>query len=216
MAERVFALEPQGKARLRVTWSGWFPKNIKVLLDDMVIGEFADRKAMQQGDTFAMPDGREIFVQNKVGFGVNEWLIMIDNVPVVSSANSPKAASKKATGVFAFFSAVNLVAGGIGLGGGPLAQMLNLGIGHFVLGLVYVLCAVFTYRQNAWAVLFGLVIYVLDGVLGLLLALNEGLPPTGSGIVFRLILIVILFRSWKVLRSQSVATPAEAERQFSS
>lgn len=200
MAKRKFALEKGGPERLVLEWHGIW-KNMQVRLDDQLLGEIPDQKALKEGAEFPLPDeGGVLSVRLKTGMQT-ELQVQRNGEPLPGSDSDPGTQVKTAAGVLGFLAIVNVAVGLIAEIGG-VGFLLEMGFGWpaLVMGVVLAgLWALVHFKQSRIALGIAIVIWTLDGVAGLLMTLEAGATPGVGGLVFRIFLIVALVKGFLAL-----------------
>ncbi len=207
MPTQRFALAPDGPKRLRLTWSGSL-KDFTVFVDEKSVAQLSpdDVKA---GRDVALPEGT-LHVQFKPQFAGSALRLTLNGQPVPGAANHPGTAVDQATFVLYFVAALNAVFGVVALFGHfSVLDSMGFGVGSVVVGGLYAVAGFFTSKRSQLALLAGTLLYVLDGVGGLVWSVSQGARPGIGGIFVRVVITVALFRGIKAIRELK-AKPASA------
>lgn len=208
MPTRSYALQPQGPKRLELSWGGLW-KNFTVKLDGIPVGTIANAQALRAGQQFGLPDGSLLKVQLVQSFFSSELRVLRDGQPLPQSDSDPRRRLKNAYGVLYFIAAVNLILGVVAV----LFQvelLLQLGMGYFsiIVGLVYLGLAFFTQNRIGAALIIAIVLYALDGILGIVGAVSAGVNPV-TGLLVRIAFLVPMVQgvgAIKALKQEERAT----------
>lgn len=86
--------------------------------------------------------------------------------------------------------------GGVNLVLGLLAvfwrseALLGMGASSIIFGLIFVVLGFFVQRKSAVALILAIIIFVLDGVLGALILVSQGVNPMSGGILIRIVFLI--------------------------
>jgi hypothetical protein len=201
MPTQRYALESGGPERLEVTWKGVY-KNFTIKLDDKVIGSFPGQKELKAGQDFALPDGSVLHAQLIQKLSGAELQILRNGEPLPGSAADPEQRLKVAYGIVFFVAGLNIVLGLIAiLFQIEFLQAAGISIGSVVFGLIFLALGFLVKRGSAIALLIAIVLFALDGVLGLVFAIVGGFNPSIAGIVTRIILIIPMVQGVGAIRA---------------
>lgn len=189
MPKQTYALEPGGEKRLEVSWR-WNWKDLTVSLDGNSIGVIPDQKALSAGREFRLPDGSTLKVQLARKYMSVELQVLRNGQPLPGSTSDPETRVKTAYIIVYFLAGLNLVLGLVSsLFNVGLLQELGIGIGSIIFGLVFLALGFFTQRRSSVALILAIVLFALDGILGLVLAVSQGYNPGIGGILVRIIFL---------------------------
>lgn len=195
MPNRTFALEPDGPKRLSIAWTGMW-KNITVTLDDQLVGEIENQRALKAGQRFELPDGSAVSVKLKTGLST-ELEVTRNGVPVPGSDTHPQERVNVATGVLGFIAGLSTVVGLVAeLGQVGFLLEVGVGLASVISGLLF---AVFTYlvgwRNSQVALIIAIALFALDGIANLVLSVASGGAGIGAGLVVRVFLLLPMIRA---------------------
>jgi hypothetical protein len=192
MAKQVLALEQGGPKRLEISWEGTF-KNFTIKLDGSEVGKLADQNALKLGQSFGLPDGSTLSVKLKSATLASELEVLRNGKPVPGSATDPVTRLSSAWGVLYFIGGFNVLLG-IAAVVFQWDFLLNLGIGVFSAGFgaVYLLLGYLTSRRILIALIAAIVLFAIDGVLGVVSAIGNTSGSPVAGIVVRLLFLWVL------------------------
>ena len=71
-----------------------------------------------------------------------------------------------------------------------LLQQIGIGFGSILFGLVFLALGFFVQRKSSVALILAIVIFALDGIVGVFLAASQGYNPSSGGIVARIFLLM--------------------------
>lgn len=212
MPKNSFALEAGAPKRLELSW-GFAWSNFTVSFDGQEVGRI-DKKALEGVNGFRLPDGSELTVQLKKGFGGPQLSVLRNGQPLPGSATDPEALVKAAAYLLFFLAALNAVLGVVALAFDVKVLLdLGMGIGSLVVGVVYSLLGFFTLKQSRVALGIAIALYVLDGVATLAMSVGAGGQPAVGGIVMKVFFTILLVRGFKAigeLKAKQAAVPATA------
>ena len=121
----------------------------------------------------------------------SELQVLRNGKPVPGSASDPQARLRNAYLMVYFIAGLNLVLGFVSLlFDVELLRQLGVGIGSILFGLVFLALGFFVQRQSTLALILAIVIFALDGIVGIFLAASQGYNPGSGGIVARIFLVI--------------------------
>jgi hypothetical protein len=183
---RIRAGEPK-RIAIRVPF---FSSERTVLFDGVEVGRVATLADLRAGATFALPDGSTLGVRTEKAAmwpHADRLRVEIDGVLLRESPAHPAYDVRQASYVLWFVGGLTTLVGGAMVAAG-LADDPGAAIGVLGEGLLYLGLAWQASREKRWALIVGLVLYLLDSAMGL--AGRQG----ASGIVFRIAMISLLAR----------------------
>lgn len=208
MASQSFAFEAGGEKRLDISWKGLY-SNVEIWFDGRLIDTIYDSKKLSKGQEYHLNDGSTINVRlaSKV-FISPELQILRNGQPLPGSVSDPQTKFKNAYGIVYFIAGLNIVLGLISfLFNVELLRQMGIGFGSILFGLVYLVLGFFVQRRSSVALVLAIIIFALDGILGVFFASMQGYTPSGAGIVARIFLLIPMgqgFGAIKALRSKGV------------
>lgn len=206
MPKQSFALEPGGEKRLEVSWKGIW-KDVTVTFDGAPVGVIPDQKALSAGQEFRLPDGSMVKVQLVRKFTAAELQVLRNGQPLPGSASDPGTRLKNAYIMVYFIAGLNLALGLASLlFNVEFLQELGLGVGSIIFGLVFLALGYFVQRRSSVALILAIVIFALDGILGLILAVSQGYNPGISGILVRIIFLIPMIQGVAAIKALKPAT----------
>ena len=190
MPKQSFALEAGGEKRLEVSWKGLY-KDVTVSLDGNSVGVIPNQKALSAGQEFRLIDGSTIKVQLVSKLMSTELQVLRNGQPLPGSSSDPQTRLKTAYGMVYFVAGLNLVLGFVSfLFNVEFLQQIGIGFGSIIFGLVFLVLGFFVQRKSAVALILAIVIFALDGILGVFLAASQGYNPGAGGIIARIFLLI--------------------------
>jgi hypothetical protein len=202
MPSQKFALRAGEEKRVEVSWRGIW-KDIRVHLDGAEIGSIPSKAALEAGAELVLPDGGTLRVQLTGGMQP-ELHITRDGVPLPGSASDPATRVKTAAGVMYFIAGLSAIVGlAAALLHVELLERNGFGWASVATGALFAVLAFFTSRGSRVALVVGIVLYILDGLLGVVVGFMSlpggSTPPVGS-IVMHVILVMPLFRAFGAMK----------------
>jgi len=190
MPKRMYALEPGGPKRLKVSWKSFF-KETTITLDDVEVGTIPDQRALLAGQEFKLMDGSLLKVQLVQNLSGSEVHVLRNGVPLPGSASNPESRVKTAWGIIFFIAGLNLVLGILAL----LTQsefLANMGIGWYslIFGGFFLVMGFLVKKLSKVALILSIVIFALDALVGIVGSIMMGGSPAISGLILRVILII--------------------------
>lgn len=200
MPKKSYALVAGQEKRLEVSWKAlWM--SATVTMDGVVVGVVPSQKALREGQEFRLLDGSILKLQLVNKFTGSELQILRNGQPLPGSAADPETRVKTAAGMVYFVGGLNLVLGILAvLLRVTLLQSLGIGLYSIVYGLVFLVLGVFVSQRSNLALILAIVILALDAVLGVVLAITEGIPPSTVGFLARILMLVIMAQGVPAIR----------------
>lgn len=206
MPKQSFALEAGGTKRLEISWKGLW-KDVTISMDGTPIGVIPNQKALSAGQEFRAPDGSTIKAQLVNKMMSTELQVLRNGQPLPGSASDPETRWKAAYGIVYFVAGLNMILGFVSYFlNVEFLQQIGIGFGSILFGLVFLLLGFFVQRKSNLALILAIIIFALDGLLGIVLAAAQGYTPGVGGIIARIILLVPMVQgvgAIKTLKSQS-------------
>lgn len=200
MPTQQYALEPNGPKRLILSWN-MFWKNLVVSYDGVVLGSVPSKKELTSGQSFALPDGSAVQVQLVSGFGSTELRLTRNGQPLPGSAADPISRLNTAVGTVFFIAGLNIILGLVAeVFQVSLLQQLGLGISSIIFGLIFLVLGWFVKRHSLIALFLAIGLFIVDGLLGFVLAAAAGGNPGNAGLVMRVFLIIGMLQGVPALR----------------
>jgi hypothetical protein len=197
MPKKQFALEPGGPKRVTLSWSGFW-KNFEIAFDGTLVGRIETKQQLETGSSFALPDGSQLNVQLKRVAMTQELQVLRNGIPLPGSASEPAERLSAAAGMLYFVAVLN-AALGILAGLAQVTFLLSLGLGYASVivggiygGLGYLVKA----KRSRPALVVAIVLFALDGLASVFLAVQHGGSPPVGGLVAR---VFFLMPMWKGL-----------------
>jgi hypothetical protein len=202
-----FALEPNQPKRLEISWKGnW--KRLAVSLDATPVGAIETKKELQGGKEFTLADGSTLEVRLRQTFFSPELQLLRNGSPIPGSGSDPQARLAMAYGVIFFVAGLSAIVGVIAeLFHIDLLLRLGFGIWSLVGAAIYGILGYFVRKRSLSALIIAIALFALDGVLSIVLAAEQGLQPSGGGIVTRIILLIPMIRGVPAIQALKQATP---------
>ena len=192
MPSQSYALEPNGPKRLEISW-GAFWKDFTLQLDGQQLGTVANSAELRQGREFTLPDGSTLRVQLKRGL-TSELHLHLNGKALPGTAGDPLQRLRLAAYVLFFIGGLNAIFGLFGLLV-PIDFFQQIGVGLFnlLLGLVFLLLAVFVLRRSLVALGIAFALLLVETISRLL----SGFSPA---LFLNLVFLVILWQGMDALR----------------
>lgn len=200
MPAKQLALEKGGPPRLEIEWQGNF-KDFEVRLDGALLGSFADRKALAEGQVFSLEDGSRLEVKlQKIGF-LPELSLTRDGAPLPGSDADPEQRVNAAASMIFFIAGLNALLGLMAAAFDiQFLKALGLGLGSLVVGAIYGALG-YLVKEKRSSIALGLAVglFVIDG-LSLLFFLEPGQTPPIGGLVARVLFLFPMVMGFPALR----------------
>lgn len=213
MPAKSYALEQNGPKRLTVSWKfGW--RDTTVSLDGQPVGVIPNQKALMQGQSFALTDGSQINVRLVNRLSGAELEVTRNGQPMPGSASDPQSRLKAAYQITYFIAGLNLLLGVLSLLiKSEFLQTLSYWPVSIAFGLTFLVLGFLIQRRSSVALILAIVIFALDGLLGIYLAISGGGTPGVGGLLVRVLLLIPMvqgvgaIKALKAQESQSVISP---------
>lgn len=193
MPKQTYALEPGGPKRLEISWKAFWKDTI-IQLDGGPVGAIPDKKSLEAGQAFRLPDGSTLKVQLIQKFSTVELRVLRNDQPLPGSASDPQTMLKVAYGIVFFVAGLNILLGLVAVFFNvQLLVQIGIGLGSLLFGLAFLLLGFFIRRRSLVALILAILIFALDGIIGFLLAASQG-NTSLAGIFFRIILLIPMFQ----------------------
>ncbi len=198
MPTRRFALAEGGEERLAVEWKrGW--KDIRVTLDEDELGVIPNRDVLRYGKEFTLPDGKTLLVMQRPAHpeGLD---VLLNNEPLAGSSSDPNKALWRAVGPIFFVAALSMAVGIGAMAGVAFLEQLALGWVALLAGVVMAVLGFLVLRWHSKVALgIAVVLFALDGVVGVLAQIEIGGRPPPLWIIFRIVLILAMISGFRAI-----------------
>jgi hypothetical protein len=207
MPRKKYALEPGGPERLELSWgAGW--KNLTVSIDGKSVGAVADPKELKAGREFSLEDGSTLRFQTAQSFLTPELWILRSGQPVPGSTSDPAERLRSAAGMVFFVAGLNLLLGLlVVLFHVDFLARLGLGWYSLFFGGLFLVLAFFVQRRSYAAMLTAVILFALDGILGVIGSAMEGGRTPVGGIVARFFLLMPMIKGLGAIRCMNQGPP---------
>jgi hypothetical protein len=210
MAKQSFALEPGGPKRLHITWGGIY-RNIAVKVDDRTLGTIPDQRALVKGQDFRLPDGSKLHVQLVSTFMTAELRVLRNGEPLPGSPSDPIARLRNAYLLVYVVGGLNSLLGLLSLLlKVQFLQQVGIGLASFLFGLVFLGLGFLVQKRSLFALILAIVLFIIDGLSGLMFAAAAGGSAPVTGLFVRIILLVPMIQgvsAIKALKARAAAVP---------
>lgn len=201
MQKLTYALERGGPKRLEVSWKAMW-KDFTVKVDDRVVGTVSDPKQLREGKQFKLKDGSKLSVRLRNKFSGVDLEILRDGQPLPGTSADPAARHRNAYGVVFFIAVLNTLLGmSAVLFQLPFLETLGVGFPSAIFGLVFLILGFFVKGKSQLALILAIVVFVVDGILGIVFATTAGVTPSSGGILARILLIIPMIQGIPAIRA---------------
>lgn len=163
MPNQNYALERGGEKSLEISWKGRF-LNVDVRFKGNLLGTIPNKKELQKGQIFQLPDETSLLVQ----MIQSELRVLRDGQPLPGSISDPASRLKLSFQIIFFIAGFNIVLGIVVLFFQvEFLQSMGYGIFSVAIGLVFLVLGFFTHRRSRTALIVALIIFGLDCALAI-------------------------------------------------
>jgi hypothetical protein len=207
MPKRSYPLVKDGPQRLELTWKVLW-KDLTIRLDGEQIGIIPTHRELTDGREFTLPDQSTLTVQLIDRIYLTDLQVLRDGKPLPGSASDPLARLRIAYILLYLIAGLNLALG-IAVEVFRFDFLLAMGMGpvSLVFGLVMLALGFFVQHRSRLALVLAMLILAADGLIGVILAVTQGYPPSIAGFVVRLLLIVAMFPGLGAIRELKNVDP---------
>jgi hypothetical protein len=203
MPTKKYALEQGGPQRVEISWRGIW-KDISVKVDGYLLGTIANKKELQAGRQFMLPDGTVLSVQLVRKFSAVELQVLRNGYPLPGSASDPQQRLKIAYGILFFIAGLNIVLGLIAVLAAPPYLTDQLGIDWTTIGfgVVFLILGLLVRRRSMVALGFAVALFILSGIWSFYV-ITQNMPghtPPVGGIIVRILFLVSLIQGFGAIR----------------
>ena len=170
-------------------------------LDGETIGTVPGQKNLSAGQEFQLPDGSILTVQLVKKLTAVELRLLRDGQPLPGSATDPETMLKGAYVILFFIAGLNIVLGLIAyLFQAEILQSMGMGFYSIIFGVVFLVLGRFVRRRSLTALVIGIVVFALDGILGFILTALEGYSPNIVVVIARAFLLLPMIQGVGAIR----------------
>jgi hypothetical protein len=192
MASKSYPLEPGGPARVVIEWNASW-SDVRVRVDGVEVGRFANANEVRAGRAFSLPGGGTLVVRRVPGLFAAQLEVTKAGAPLPGSSGDPSERVRQAAQLLYFLAAVNVVLGAFAaVASIDFLRSLGLGWASVGEGAIFGLLGWLTSRRSLAALLVGIVLFGLDTLLAVLAALQSTQGAAIGGIVARVFLFAPL------------------------
>jgi hypothetical protein len=191
MSTQAFALIPGGPDQLRLVRISGDEYGIE--LDGVRLRSFARVPKIDQ--QLALPDGRQLVVRWKPGFGGvgAGWDILDGKTPLPGSVNDPVRLVKDAGAAFLVIAAMTGIAALLALAGVGFIRTLGISPWQLIDAALFAGIGALVLRRVAWALYLGIALFVAGTLLTCSHALANSSSSGSAGLTGSLFVRVALF-----------------------
>lgn len=201
MQKMTYALEPGGPKRLEVSWNAMW-KDFTVKVDDRVVGRASGPKELREGKKFRLKDGSTLNIRLRNKLSGVELEILRDGQPLPGTSADPETRLKNAFGIVFFISVLNTVLGMASvLFPASFWQTVGIGVPSIVFGLVFLVLGLLVKRKSQVALWVAIAVFALDGILGFVFMMTEGVTPGAGGLLARILLVIPMIQGVPAIRA---------------
>jgi hypothetical protein len=204
MPTRKFALEQGGAKRVEISWR-WFWKDVEVRLDGYVLGTIADKKELQEGRQFTLPDGSALGVQLVRKFRSVQLQVTRNGYPLPGSDSEPNKRLGVAYGTIFFIAGLNIVLGLIATLAENTFLTTDLGLDRTTVafGVVFLILGLLVRRRSAVALAFAIALFIASTIWSFYVMswlMPSRTPPAGPGIIVRILFLASMTQGFSAIR----------------
>jgi hypothetical protein len=200
MPTKTYYLDAAQTEPITLHW-GLFWKNFTISQAGTELLRLPGRRALKEGATVTLPDGRVLGAQLKQQLNQEELELLLDGRPLPGSATHPHYRLQQAVYTLVAVGVLNVLLGLLAeLGAVATLQQLGFGYPTVVVGLVFLGLAWWAKAKEASLPLYlGMGLLVLDVVVSLAGMGPSGTPPT-AGLLLRFFLVMLLYKGATAVR----------------
>jgi hypothetical protein len=187
-----------GPKRLSLSWKKNY-KDILIILDENIIGDFQDKASFPKPFLFVSPDGNEIRIELK-----QNWELFLNNKPLPYSPNDPIHRVRTAYLILYGYGILHLFSGSIIYGLARIESIKLLSNLSILSGLIFLILGILLQRGNKYGLLVGLIIIFLHFAFVILPWEKPDIIIGGKGLVVAVldaVLIFLLIRAYPHLKN---------------
>ena len=207
MPTQTYPLKGKQRRQVTITWEGLW-ENMTIHCDNEPVGQVKNgRKTLQTGARFALPDGSRLLLRLAGQAGKEQLVVQQDDkvlwpLPVRDLALTYKRAYLVLYVVGALNAALGLAQVLFDMNPLQFETMGIAGIGSIFSGLVLLGLGTLVHRQRSLpALISGIAVYTLDGILGYYFVAQMGGNPGVIGYIARAMFLYYLIQGVVALKS---------------
>ena len=195
MPKKRFPLSSGLSSVVELEWRGMW-KDFTVRVDGQALGTMSGQDELIKGGSWALADGSKLDVALKKSALGAELQVTRDGVPLPGSPTDPLARMRGAAGIAFFIAGLNVLLGAIAMATeSHLLAELGLGWASIVFGAIFLGLGFGIRKGSLIALIAAIVLFALDGVLGLYWVIEAGGRPGVGGLVFRVFLVLAMAKA---------------------
>ena len=201
MPTKSFSLEAGGTRKLAISWRGAW-RDFTVQYDHSTVLTVPDQKALRSGASVTLPDGSSLSVRLERRFLGPELVLTRNRVPVSGSNTDPETLVKTSVSILYFVAGASALLGiAVEVFDIRMFRVLGFGISSIVSGAIFGVLGYFAQRRSRIALGTAIVLFAIDGVIGIAVAAEHTGSPPGGALLVRIMFIVAMVRGYIALGS---------------
>lgn len=206
MPKQTYQLEPNGPARLEISWAAFW-KNISVKLDGEEIGTFSSQADFQTGKRFDLPDGKKLTVRLTKSFFGSDVQISYNGKPLPGTSAHPETRIRSSYMLLYFWGGLEVLFGLLMIFTTKNYSLSSFNMISTMLGLVYILLARMVQKRNLWALIASIVLFVGSAAYEALVATSAGQSPDMFRLLIQAFLVYYLYQGIGALKKEKEEGP---------
>ncbi len=199
---------PGIEEKLVISWDGHW-ENLSITLGNQLIGRArGGATALRQGRHYDLADGSRLSLKLTEGSGPDALLVRRNGRPLLAVRGLSGQIMNRSVVVLYLVALINVGLGMVTVFSDSRFDALGIaGTGSVISGAVLLALAVlFQRRRSPAPLLTGIVVYILDGLLGYTAVVNQGGEPGLIGYIARAWFLYYLVQAAMLLRDQRRAS----------
>ena len=192
-SRKFIVLKEDYEEELKLSWRGFF-KDIKVSLDDVLLGTIPSRKDLKAGyKIYKDENSYEIKLVTKALS--QDFEVLYNGEHVGGSSGDPSHKMKIAVGMIIFLCILNVAIFSISVVG-DIESLLKLGFGWYnlIIGVLYFISIITSKKLNRlYGIGCGFSVFLMDTVFALIMISNQVHNAAGGTVIARIIIGAPIF-----------------------
>ncbi len=206
MPKQTYQLEPNGPARLEISWAPLW-KNISIKLDGEEIGTFASQAEFLTGKEFVLPDGKKLTIRLARTMLGSDIHISYNGKPLPGTSAHPETRVRSSYMLLYFWGGLEVIFGILMMVSSKSYSLTSYNTISMALGLVYILLARLVQKRNLWALIASIVLFVGSAAYEVLVTMSAGGSPDMFRLLIQAFLVYYLYQGIGALKKVNEENP---------
>jgi hypothetical protein len=210
MPKNSFKLSEHSDQMVHIKWRGIW-KDVQVSLDDVLLLEIPNQRALKAGQNCLLPDGSTLEVRLKTGMQT-ELQVMRDGTPLPGSGGDPAVKLKLAQGIIYFIGGLTLLLALVAeFGQVEFLARLGIDIWSAIDGALFLILGFFVGKRSQVALGLAIALYIGGAAMSIWAGMEAGGRMPTSGLVVRVLFLIPMFQGFGAIKALKASAKTQVK-----